>query len=152
MGARSSSDLLLLTGILTSLCLAQPQLVAPCSPVVLYSCQGIILSLQQTAFCWHLAVEHMPEIHVNHKEMVPTTEYIKLKEKAISIVTTYGRSDGDFPDLPPVVLILNYLYSEFSFSGLLGMLPVNLHVNMWEKREVFYVVPKRLRLYVCIHR
>ena len=94
----------------------------------------------------------MPEIHLNHKEMVPTTEYIKLKEKAISIVTTYGRSDGDFPDLPPVVLILNYLYSEFSFSGLFGMLPVNLHDNMWEKREVLYVVPERLRLDVFIRR
>lgn len=45
----------------------------------------------------------MPEIHVIHEEMVPTTEYIQLKEKAISIVTTYGGSDGDFPDLPPVV-------------------------------------------------
>lgn len=90
----------------------------------------------------------MPEIHVNHGEMVPTTEYIQLKEKAISIVTTYCRSDGDFPDLPPVVLILNYLYNEFSFFGLLGMLPVNLHVNMWEKMQVLYVVPEKLRLYV----
>lgn len=85
---------------------------------------------------------------MNHEEMVPTTEYIQLKEKAISIVTTYCRSDGDFPDLPPVVLILNYLYNEFSFFGLLGMLPVNLHVNMWEKMQVLYVVPERLRLYV----
>lgn len=89
---------------------------------------------------------------MNHKEMVPTTEYIKLKEKAISIVTTYGRSDGDFPVLPPVVLILNYLYSEFSSSGLIGMLPVNLHVNMWEKREFLCVVPERLRHDVFIQR
>lgn len=73
---------------------------------------------------------------MNREEMVPTTEYIKLKEKVISIVTTYGRSDGDFPDLPPVVLILNYLYSEFSFFSLLGTLPVDLHVNMWEKISV----------------
>ncbi|XP_075779192.1 uncharacterized protein LOC142827432 [Pelodiscus sinensis] len=65
-------------------------------------------------------VKHMPEIHVNHKETVPTLEYIKLKERAISIVTTYGRSDDDFPDFPLVVLILNYLYSEFRFSGLVA--------------------------------
>lgn len=94
----------------------------------------------------------MPEIHVIHEEMVPTTEYIQLKEKVISIVTTYGRSDGDFPDLPPVVLILNYLYNEFSFFGLPGTLPVNLHVNMWGKMQVLYVVPERLRFYVFIHR
>lgn len=49
-------------------------------------------------------------------------------------------------------LILNYLYNEFSFFGLPGMLPVNLHVNMWEKIQVLYVVPERLRLDVFIHR